>query len=265
MQLTCVDDKLPIVRSNFIITFSKILQTIPSIRRNEGHIFRAFILPDIEKLVEDTDQRVRITFAMHFAQLAETAMKFLELSYLSPSSTSSQDLVYGLHDEDRYPFDVERMLLLRYFQSLLEKLILKQGNPVKRALLEHGMGKLCQVFGRKLTRELILPHLVTFLNEKVGSAWNLSRNEAGGRRWSTTMRTVWSLTCSICGMVGLLWVTTAAAAATATTAPNRFPAVWTVLGQILGHDHSCGLQGLQLRLHRSFARILPNTQCSEVL
>ncbi|OQV22247.1 Phosphoinositide 3-kinase regulatory subunit 4 [Hypsibius exemplaris] len=164
--LTCVDDSLATIRSNFIVTFTKILQTIPTIRRNEGHIFRAYILPDIEKLAEDPDQRVRVTFAMHIARLAEIAMRFLELSYLSPNSAYSQELVYGLQDEDRYPFDVERMLLLRYFQSLLEKLFLKQSNAVKRALLEHGMGKLCQVFGRKLTREIILPHLVTFLNEK---------------------------------------------------------------------------------------------------
>ncbi|GAV05374.1 hypothetical protein RvY_15521 [Ramazzottius varieornatus] len=164
--LTCVDDELPSIRSSFIVTFTKILRTIPSVRRNEGHIFRAYILPDIEKLVADADQRVRTTFAMHLADLAETSMRFLELSYLSSTSVSSQETLYGLQNEDRYPFDVERMLLLRYFQSLLEKMVLRQSNSVKRALLEHGMAKLCQVFGRKLTREIILPHLVTFLNEK---------------------------------------------------------------------------------------------------
>ncbi|XP_055329970.1 phosphoinositide 3-kinase regulatory subunit 4-like isoform X2 [Paramacrobiotus metropolitanus] len=166
--LTCVEDRLAIVRASFIKTFVKVLQAVPCVRRNEGHIFRAYILPDMEKLVDDNNQHVRITFAMHIAQIAEIAMTFLERSYLCQTngSTANQDSLYSLHDEDRYPFDVERILLLKYLQSLLEKLILKQSNAVKRALLEYGMGKLCQVFGRKLTRESILPHLVTFLNEK---------------------------------------------------------------------------------------------------
>lgn len=66
-------------------------------------------------------------------------------------------------------FKEELHLLQKYFQNLVSMLITDSNNCVRRVLLVEAKNcsKLCSLFGRNKTNEIILSHLITFLNDKV--------------------------------------------------------------------------------------------------
>ncbi|XP_019860968.1 PREDICTED: phosphoinositide 3-kinase regulatory subunit 4-like, partial [Amphimedon queenslandica] len=57
------------------------------------------------------------------------------------------------------------------FQSIVVHLLSDNDSNVKRAFLTHSAGKLCTFFGAQKAKEVILSHMITFLNDK--SNWEL--------------------------------------------------------------------------------------------
>lgn len=96
---------------------------------------------------------VRLCMAKNVARLSKIALNFLNQYY-------------------DHNYDEELQLLHRYFQNLVSTLITDSNNCVRRMLLltPESCAQLCTFFGRQKTNEVILSHIITFLNDKVGRA-----------------------------------------------------------------------------------------------
>ena len=56
-------------------------------------------------------------------------------------------------------------------QAYLVSLLTDSENIVRRSLVENGLAKLCVFFGRQKANDVVLSHLITFLNDK--NDWQL--------------------------------------------------------------------------------------------
>jgi hypothetical protein len=101
-------------------------------------------------MVSDRSELVRITLASNISRLSKVALNFLNQSC----------------DQN---YDEELSLLHNSFQDIVSQLLTDPNNCVRRTLLltPDSCANLCVFFGRHKTNEVILSHIITFLNDKV--------------------------------------------------------------------------------------------------
>ena len=63
-------------------------------------------------------------------------------------------------------YDVELHALHELIQSKVVALLTNSDNIVKRTLMENGVTRLCVFFGRQKANDVLLSHIITFLNDK---------------------------------------------------------------------------------------------------
>ena len=138
------------VRAASVHTLSNILKFVASVDSSDNNVFTDFILPELQRVASDPSTLVRTALATELASLSETAERFL-----STAAWSSQNLK-----------ESEQQVLQSTFQEMISKLLTDQVNDVRRALLDSRVSTLCAFLGRSKTHDVILSHIVTFLNDK---------------------------------------------------------------------------------------------------
>lgn len=91
-----------------------------------------------------------MTLASNLTELSQIASRFL--------TSSSQP---------QQSYEAELMSLQDTFQFMASHLLTDLDNSVKRTLLSQNISKLCTFFGRQKTNDIMLSHIITFLNDKV--------------------------------------------------------------------------------------------------
>ncbi|XP_047134081.1 phosphoinositide 3-kinase regulatory subunit 4 isoform X1 [Hydra vulgaris] len=157
-----VTDSIPRVRAHSITAITKCLQIITILPKNEANIFPEYILPNLSQLVNDPEVIVQCAFAENISSLAETALRFLELAQLSSINNNDRD------DQIQYQvsYDVELHALHELIQNKVVALLTNSDSVVKRTLMENGLTRLCVFFGRQKANDVLLSHIITFLNDK---------------------------------------------------------------------------------------------------
>ncbi|KAI0213059.1 Phosphoinositide 3-kinase regulatory subunit 4 [Lamellibrachia satsuma] len=163
--LCLLDDKFPRVRAEAIHTITHCLKSVKSLPVSDTHIFPEYILPHMHHLSEDSAVMVRVAYAENIASLAETAHGFLEMVQLD---------IVGKHGGDKSQevsqyqalYDEELQALHEMIQQKVVTLLSDPENIVKRTLLENGITRLCVFFGRQKANDVLLSHMITFLNDK---------------------------------------------------------------------------------------------------
>ncbi|TMW55206.1 hypothetical protein Poli38472_013097 [Pythium oligandrum] len=180
--LEVVDDASATVRALSIRTLTFILSLVKSFPLSDASIFPQYILPHMVKFPVDSDELVRITFAECLPLLAATSRRFLEVAHsmkqqsmTAPNSTTSvtngssnklnADALYLASSN----FDRE----LNRLHKMISRFVIQLAAPdqktssslVKRALLVD-ITRLCIFFGRERTLDVVLPQLITFLNDR---------------------------------------------------------------------------------------------------
>lgn len=89
------------------------------------------------------------------AVLAETAVRFLEQSQINNPA-----------DMPPYRYEIELSALHEMLQHSVSSLLTDPQSIVKQTLMESGITTLCVVFGRQKANDVILSHMITFLNDK---------------------------------------------------------------------------------------------------
>ncbi|XP_065061458.1 phosphoinositide 3-kinase regulatory subunit 4-like [Rhopilema esculentum] len=164
-----VTDDVPRVRAHTISTITSSLRLVKDVPRNEGNIFPEYILPNLNYLTNDPEVIVQVAFAENIACLAETALRFLEIVQLNMLNTANQEKDSQIQYQGSY--DVELQALHELIQSKVTALLTNSENIVKRTLLEKGLTRLCVFFGRQKANDVLLSHIITFLNDKTD--WKL--------------------------------------------------------------------------------------------
>lgn len=153
--LHLTNDLYPKIRVKALNTLTNCLSFIKTLPRTDVNIFPEYILPSIAHLFDDSAVVVRVAYAKNIKKLAEMAIKFLDQAELTfPDLITNQ----------RY--EIETNALHELFQQATMSLLTDQQSIVKQALLESGVAELCEFFGRQKANDIILSHMITFLNDK---------------------------------------------------------------------------------------------------
>ncbi|KAF7493686.1 Phosphoinositide 3-kinase regulatory subunit 4 [Sarcoptes scabiei] len=138
------------VRGQAIHSIIQLLEQVHRIPSSDNNLFTDYLLEKLQKCItEEKSAYVRMCMATIIGRLSDKAISFLDQ--------------YQDHN-----YDEELNLLHKYFQNLVSTLITDPVNCVRRFLLStpKNCAKLCAFFGRQKTNEMILSHIITFLNDK---------------------------------------------------------------------------------------------------
>ncbi|XP_072035782.1 phosphoinositide 3-kinase regulatory subunit 4-like isoform X1 [Amphiura filiformis] len=169
-MLHFVNDPLPRVRAEAVRTLTQTLSIVKSVPRSDANIFPEYILPNLSPTTQDEIVMVRVAYAENIAVLAETALRFLEMVQLEQTTQAdggSQDLSV----QYQASYDDELQNLHEMIQQKVVTLLSDPENVVKQTLLENGITRLCVFFGRQKANDVLLSHMITFLNDK--NDWHL--------------------------------------------------------------------------------------------
>ncbi|KAI8391462.1 uncharacterized protein BYT42DRAFT_602293 [Radiomyces spectabilis] len=163
--MTLLTDESSLVRASAIKTLTQVLCMVESISPINARIFPEYIMPSVREFVTDPDVLVRTTYASCIALLAETALRFLEMTQLIKT-----DKEYPRDQEDENPdleesYDSSLQALQGLVQEQVTILLIDSESSVKRALLTN-ITCLCVFFGRQKTNDILLSHIITYLNDK---------------------------------------------------------------------------------------------------
>ncbi|XP_055586304.1 phosphoinositide 3-kinase regulatory subunit 4 [Uranotaenia lowii] len=154
--LHLAQDSTPRVRVCALNTLTQCLGLVKNLQRSDANVFPDYILPALAPLATDNSTMVRVAYAKNIASLAETAVGFLEQSQFSCSSEN--------HPPPHYETELSALHEMLH-QTVLS--LLTDSQPiVKQMLMESGITKLCVFFGRQKANDVILSHMITFLNDK---------------------------------------------------------------------------------------------------
>ncbi|GCC24842.1 phosphoinositide 3-kinase regulatory subunit 4 isoform X1 [Chiloscyllium punctatum] len=167
------NDLIPRVRAEAVRTLTKVLALVKEVPRNDVNIYPEYILPGIAHLAQDEATLVRLAYAENIALLAETALRFLEIVQLNnlnvENDINGEETEETLHPNENY--DSELQALHEMVQQKVVTLLSDPENIVKQTLMENGITRLCVFFGRQKANDVLLSHMITFLNDK--NDWHL--------------------------------------------------------------------------------------------
>ncbi|GFQ80252.1 phosphoinositide 3-kinase regulatory subunit 4 [Trichonephila clavata] len=162
-------DKYPKVRVAVLQTLTECLSLIKSISRSDSNIFPEYILPNLSHIAHDEAVIVRMAYAENIASLAETALRFLEMTYSDMEPDPDSDALLDENERTLYnkvSYDHELQALQELVQQSVTTLLSDPENAVKQTLLERGIRRLCVFFGRQKGNDVLLSHMITYLNDK---------------------------------------------------------------------------------------------------
>ena len=139
--------------------------------RAEVNTFPEYILPALLPLCQDYSVRVRSALARRLADIAELAVRFLDLVALGCGSSSSGEEATTLAPlpataVDICSYDTEVAALHDMLSQAVTLLLEDQVNAVKQVLVHYGAARLAVFFGRQRANDVLLSHMITFLNDK---------------------------------------------------------------------------------------------------
>ncbi|KAJ3852330.1 hypothetical protein EV368DRAFT_41251 [Lentinula lateritia] len=159
-------DEAAIVRLAAIRTLVQVLMLVTVITPSNAAIFPEYIIPNVKYLVQDSEVSVRCTYAQCIVQLADTAVRYLEMGQALKVHGSFR-ISPEAQEYDQYEVSYEASLqdLQSSIQEQLSALLVDSSSIVKRAVLHH-ISYLCIFLGRQRTNDVLLSHMITYLNDR---------------------------------------------------------------------------------------------------
>ncbi|EEB17192.1 Phosphoinositide 3-kinase regulatory subunit, putative [Pediculus humanus corporis] len=153
-----MQDPVPRVRILSIHTLTKVLALVKNVPCSDANIFPEYVLPGLAPLTNDPVILVRSAYAQNIADLAQIALSYIENSRDCQSSKPS--------DTPKLSYETELRILRDMIQQTVSSLLADSENIVKITLAEYGITRLCVFFGKQKANDVLLSHLITFLNDK---------------------------------------------------------------------------------------------------
>ncbi|KAG6841356.1 hypothetical protein C0991_011899 [Blastosporella zonata] len=163
-----IHDEAAIVRSAALRTLMQVLMLVTVITPSNAAIFPEYIIPNIKHLAQDPEVSVRCTYAQCIAQLADTAVRYLEMGQaLKAHGTFRLTVDTQEYDQGHFEvsYDASMQDLQNSIQEHLSALLMDPSSIVKRAIL-HNISSLCIFLGRQKTNDVLLSHMITYLNDR---------------------------------------------------------------------------------------------------
>nr|CAB3264882.1 phosphoinositide 3-kinase regulatory subunit 4 [Phallusia mammillata] len=154
-------DGVPRVRAQAIQSLATCLTFVSGVPRGESNIFSEYILPGIGLCAQDSAVPVRQSFAENIAVFAERALRFLD----SPQQTQNSTYISPVGG-DQPNYDTQLQVLRHTTQNRVQVLLSDIDSTVRQSLLEFSVARLCTFFGKQKANDVLLSHMITFLNDK---------------------------------------------------------------------------------------------------
>ncbi|RVE51799.1 hypothetical protein evm_003602 [Chilo suppressalis] len=148
-------DSVSRVRAAAVCCVGRCVRAVTRLPQSDCNVFPEYILPELAPRATDPAVPVRIAYANTIAKLAETAVRFLD---------QTQNMVDK--ETANINYETELSALHEMVRSTVSYLLTDSQAVVKRALVDNGITKLCIFFGKQKANDVILSHMVTFLNDK---------------------------------------------------------------------------------------------------
>lgn len=168
-MLYFVNDQFPRVRAELLRVITQCLKDIKSVPRSDANIFPEYIFPSLSNLTQDPSAMVRAAYAENIAQLAETGLQVLEMMQRTDLEDTEEEDADSTTFQSSY--DMELLSLQETIQQRVVILLSDPDNMVRQTLMENGITRLCVFFGRQKANDVLLSHMITFLNDKTD--WQL--------------------------------------------------------------------------------------------
>ncbi|XP_044262700.1 phosphoinositide 3-kinase regulatory subunit 4 isoform X2 [Tribolium madens] len=144
-----------------INTITKCLELVQQLPKSDSNIFPEYVLPGLAPLAVDPNICVRAAYAKNIATLAEIALRYLD---------QMQNDWYDNNIKQKYNHTFNYELELQALHEMVEQtvsiLLTDSQALVKQTLIENGITKLCVFFGKQKANDVLLSHMITFLNDK---------------------------------------------------------------------------------------------------
>lgn len=154
-----------------LLCATNILETCTSINAINANVFPEYILPSLRNLgylsspYADEISYIRSTLATCLPYLARIADRFYTLSRGFQAPETGGNLALNQEElENQNPRNGFKASLFHGFKDLTEALLTDQSLGPRMCLIQHIL-PLCHFFGADKTNDLILPHLLTYLND----------------------------------------------------------------------------------------------------
>jgi phosphoinositide-3-kinase regulatory subunit 4 len=161
-----VSDVLPEVKAEAIRTLTHCLSMVTKLPKGDVNIFQDYIFPGLVLVPEDPHVSVRLALAESLADLTTAAHRFLEIGLHNASLANDDDY------QTLGSYDNELSLMRTQVAKMVTAFLSDQDNTVKKTTMMH-LKKLCPFFGFQQAKDVILVHLITYLNDK--EDWQLHR------------------------------------------------------------------------------------------
>lgn len=159
-------DNSPRVKVAGIHTLTQCLSLVKNIPRSDANIFPEYILPGLAPSATDPSTCVRVAYAHNIATLAEIALRYLEQSQSDLSQGKTKAVSLHGKDAPKINYEIELQTLHEMVQQTVSALLTDSQTIVKQTLMESGITKLCIFFGKQKANDILLSHMITFLNDK---------------------------------------------------------------------------------------------------
>ncbi|KAG0258767.1 Serine/threonine-protein kinase [Actinomortierella ambigua] len=170
--VSCFTDEVGLVRAHAVKILTKLLSQVETLNVINVTIFPEYILPALRSFPSDPEVFVRATYAGCIAQLAQTALRYLELAQL----LRNEGVIAGNEvdgDADGSPYEATYDSALFDLQVAIEDqirmILIDHDSSVKRELLSD-ISSLCIFLGKQRVNDVLLSHMITYLN---GRDWML--------------------------------------------------------------------------------------------
>lgn len=181
--ITKLRDHFPSVRIAAFKALTSCVRAVKRIPISDANIFPEYILVNLIPLCHDRNDLVRATFASGIAEIAQESVRFLDMLMLSSQREfeSGTDVAtlqpgkntivqnYGNYRQNITNYDEELAKLHEFISNAVQILLADHVNAVKQALMEHSVTKLAIFFGKLKANDVLLSHMITFLNDKEDS------------------------------------------------------------------------------------------------
>ncbi|CAI2161442.1 16883_t:CDS:10 [Funneliformis geosporum] len=164
--IALLGDDVGLVRANAVKTLTHLLSMVETITPSNATIFPEYIMPNLLKFATDSEVLVRMTYAQCITSLADTALRFLDLTQLfKTESLNSTDNDTDIDSSYEATYDATLHELHSIIQDQVSTLLTDSESAVKRALLSN-ITSLCVFFGRQKANDELLSHMITYLNDR---------------------------------------------------------------------------------------------------
>ncbi|KAA1080349.1 Serine/threonine-protein kinase, variant 2 [Puccinia graminis f. sp. tritici] len=157
------------IKTSTLLCLTQVLLLVDMITPSNSSLFPEYLIPNLKHLINDPSEFVRATLGKCIGPLALTSKRFLNLTQVinqrkrmecDTNQMTPGDPVDTI--ESSYDYNINE--LHRQFQEIVVSLLTDSSTVTKRSLLT-SLPDLSKFFGRVKTNDILLAHILTYLNE----------------------------------------------------------------------------------------------------